>query len=233
MNFWKKLFGNKKVLKWILILNTTIFSIFIFVITDRETKYLQNAMKGTNEPKKHDTPEDKLIYACFKGYFLEVQELLDSGVSPNCQDILKTTPLNAATTHGHFEIINLLLERGANINFESGDVLSFSRTPLAIACYNGDTKMAEYLIARGADVELMSGLYGNPIHAAIQSNNITLLEFLLKIGASIEAKHGVHLDTPVCYAARLNHQEAIEVLINHGAKTKALPYATFDRFNLT
>ncbi|MCR9228449.1 MAG: ankyrin repeat domain-containing protein [Flavobacteriaceae bacterium] len=179
-------------------------------------------MGGTNEPKKYDAPEDKLIYACFKGCFLVVQELLDSGVSPNCQGILRTTPLHAATTHGHFEIIDLLLEHGADINFESGEVLSFSRTPLAIACYQGDTEMAEYLIARGAGIDLMSGLYGNPVHAAIQANNLILLKFLLNIGASIEAKHGVHLDTPICYAARLGHREAVEILVTHGAKTKPL-----------
>ncbi|WP_340199374.1 ankyrin repeat domain-containing protein [Ascidiimonas sp. W6] len=179
-------------------------------------------MEEEKKDSTFNTKEDQLVYACSQGYYLEVQELLASGVSPNCQGLLKTTPLNAAATHRQFRIIDLLLTNGADINFESDEVLSFSRTPLAIACNNADLEMVEYLLERGADIDLMSGIYGNPIHAAIKSNSLTLLAFLIEKGAWLEAKHGVYLETPICAAARLNHLEAVALLIAKGAKTKPL-----------
>lgn len=179
-------------------------------------------MSEDKNSKTYDTPEDQLIFACFNGHYLDAQELLAAGVSVNCQGIIKTTPLNAAVTHSHFKVVDLLLDLGADINFESDEILSFSRTPLAVACKYGNLEMASYLLERGADIDLMSGIYGNPIHAAIKSNNLILLEFLIDNGASLEAKHGVCFDTPICKAAKLNHTEAVKLLASKGAKIKPL-----------
>ena len=171
---------------------------------------------------KSNSPEDQLINACFRGYAKVATDLLQKGISPNCQGVIKTTPLNAAVTHRHFDVVDILLDFGADINYESGEILSFSRTPLAIACYNGDMEMAEFLMQRGAQIDLMSGIYGNPLHAAIESNNLQLLKFILEMNANVEAKIGVYLDTPICAAARSGNKEAIELLVQFGAKTKPL-----------
>ncbi|MFC4097193.1 ankyrin repeat domain-containing protein [Euzebyella saccharophila] len=179
-------------------------------------------MSDQNQSTQINTAEDQLINACFKGYGKVAHDLLLSGVSPNCQGIIKTTPLNAAVTHRHFPVIDLLLDFGADINFESSEILSFSRTPLAIACHNGDKEMAEFLLQRGAQIDLMSGIYGNPLHAAIESNNLLLLRFILEMNANVEAKIGVYLDTPICAAARSGNKEAIKLLVQFGAKTKPL-----------
>jgi len=166
--------------------------------------------------------EDQLVFQCFKGNYLKVKQILELGVSPNCQSLLETTPLNAATSYGHYKIIDLLLANGADINFESDEILSFSRTPLSIACYKGDIKLAKYLLDHGADINLMSGLYGNPLHAAISSGNLELVNFLIDNGASVEAKQGVYLDTPLCAAVRIGNIEMVNLLIEKKAKIKPI-----------
>ena len=147
---------------------------------------------------------------------------MNEGVSPNCQGIIKTTPLCAAATHNHTNIVDLLLSFGADVNFESGQLLSFSRTPLAVACHYGFLDLAKHLIKKGALVDLRSGVYGNPLHAAIGSNEIEIVELLIENGASIELKAGPYLDTPLCVAAKKNHLAIVKLLILKGAKVKAL-----------
>ena len=172
--------------------------------------------------EKFNSPEHQLVYSASQGHYYEVKKLLEEGVSPNCLGIVKTTPLIIATTYKQYRIIDLLISFGADINFETGEILSFSRTPLATACHLGDLEMAEYLLQRGADIELMSGVYGNPLHAAIGEGNLKLIKFLIDQGANLEAKHGVYFDTPLCAAVRIGNIDVVALLIESGAKIKPI-----------
>ena len=54
-------------------------------------------------------------------------------------------PLHLASGYGKFEIANLLLERGANINEKE----KFGRTPLHLASEYGHFEIANLLLERG------------------------------------------------------------------------------------
>lgn len=172
--------------------------------------------------EKVNTPEEDLVLACLHGDYLKAEKLLDTGVNPNCQGIFDTSPISAAVTHSRYDIIEMLLSRGADINIGSGQILEFTRTPLALACKNGDINMVKFLLDRGADINLRSGVYGSPILAAINSNSLELLSFLIENGVDIESKFGLRLETPLCEAVRLGQVDHVELLIAHGAKTKIL-----------
>lgn len=75
--------------------------------------------------------------------------LLDAGEDPNRYNPIgghsHTTPLHQAAGDGHFELVRLLVERGARVDLE--DVL-WHGTPAGWAEYGGRTEIAEYLRAR-------------------------------------------------------------------------------------
>ena len=49
------------------------------------------------------------------------QELLDEGVSPSAKDENTYTPIHAAASWGHTEVLRLLLSRGGDVNVADED----------------------------------------------------------------------------------------------------------------
>ena len=63
-----------------------------------------------------------LSYACRRGHYEIVRQLLDSGANPNVHgsyDMVET-PLSLAARHGHFDIVRLLVARGADPDCYAG-----------------------------------------------------------------------------------------------------------------
>jgi len=48
------------------------------------------------------------------------------------------------------EIVKILVEKGANVNF----LTETKSSPLRAACYSGDLNIVEYLVEHGANVNL-------------------------------------------------------------------------------
>ena len=90
-----------------------------------------------------------LHLACFFGHEETARLLLDRGASP---ETLATHPMGVRPAHSaaasrHRDLIDLLLDRGADVNGRQGGGF----TLLHHAALNGDRDLAESLIARGAD----------------------------------------------------------------------------------
>lgn len=65
-------------------------------------------------------------------------------------------PIHEAANYGHVDIIQFLLDRGANVN-EQGKLSSMECqgvTPLIDSSFNGHLTVIELLLDRGAKVEL-------------------------------------------------------------------------------
>lgn len=71
-------------------------------------------------------------------------------------------PLYAAIECGNENIVRLLLDNGADINFFSERVGS----PLYAACENGNESIIQLLLDKGAQINLCSEYRGSPLHAA-------------------------------------------------------------------
>ena len=76
--------------------------------------------------------------------------LLDSGANIDQKgQYYRYTPLQWAAWSGHTDIVQLLIEKGADVNAESGYV--FGHTPLHAAAYRGHVEIVEILLENGAD----------------------------------------------------------------------------------
>ena len=69
----------------------------------------------------------------------------------------KNTPLALSVFEDHLEVVNILLELGANVNNADHE----SDTPLHYAVANGNLEMVAKLIEHGADVSARKRLPNN------------------------------------------------------------------------
>ena len=88
----------------------------------------------------------ELIEAIKSGNRAAVQQAIDAGVELNSQDDQGWTPLNWAAGSGHIEIVELLLERGADPLATGRDL----RTPQMIALAAGHADVVQRLRAAEA-----------------------------------------------------------------------------------
>ena len=95
-----------------------------------------------------EKPADKFWAACRNGDLATVRAMLDGGISANVDFGAGVTPLGAATARGHAEVVQLLLERGANPNARDD---TFQLTPLAIAFFFGQPKLVPILMPKTSE----------------------------------------------------------------------------------
>jgi ankyrin repeat protein len=91
----------------------------------------------------------KLCEAVSKGYLAEVQKLLREHpklVNFPGSDEMISSPLHFAVNNNRFEIANVLLQNGADINARN----KHGMTPLHLAAMNGNTELAQMLLSHNA-----------------------------------------------------------------------------------
>lgn len=93
--------------------------------------------------------------------------------------------LCTAASLGRFDVLKLLLDRGADVNERGGE----RGTALQYASYGDEpqsVEIVELLLDRGADVNAPGGEYGNPLQNAILRDRMKIQEILLAWGAKNE-----------------------------------------------
>ena len=129
------------------------------------------------------------------------------------------TPLDLAVVNGYKEIIELLIEKGADVNAEDDD----GNSPLHMAyrgeinelmVVNGCKEIFELLIEKGADVNAKDDNGCSPLHTAYTKE---IAELFIANGADVEAKD-YYGNTPLHFA---NSGEIAELLIDNGAGVNA------------
>lgn len=100
---------------------------------------------------------------CAKGNLDEAKRLIEEGQNINDADFAGITPLHEAALEGHYEITELLLDNGANIDVQSGQM--DKDTPLIDAVSNLHLNVVQLLLKRGANPAIQNAQGENALDA--------------------------------------------------------------------
>ncbi|HQP04983.1 MAG TPA: ankyrin repeat domain-containing protein, partial [Bacteroidales bacterium] len=126
-----------------------------------------------------------------------------------------------ASKEGSFEIAQLLIEKGANVNARN----EYGETPLHFASKEGSFEIAQLLIERGANVNAKAKYSHTPLHYASEGY-LDIAKLLIEKGADVNAKISDDLRyyagyTPLHFASKEGSFEIAQLLIEKGADVNA------------
>ena len=193
---------------------------------------------GTEWPSERDDTErfqDSIVIlgplhlAAVFGLVKIARALLEQGINVDEKDDKKGTALHWALMEKQIDMVEFLLDHGADANAERNQ-RSFRRWfmdgiytfPLSIAAFKGDIKAIEALINKGAKVDNRASQNNEqtPLSTALYARNDEVSRFLLDHGASVKlADEGVH------WAATLGTLEIFKMLFEHGAEQQMIQKA--------
>ncbi|XP_059193234.1 ankyrin-1a isoform X7 [Centropristis striata] len=123
------------------------------------------------------------------------------------------TPLHIAAHYENLNVAQLLLNRGANVNFTPKNGI----TPLHIAARRGNVIMVRLLLDRGAQIDAKTKDELTPLHCAARNGHVRIIEILLDHGAPIQAKTKNGL-SPIHMAAQGDHMDCVKQLLQYNAE---------------
>uniref|UniRef100_A0A8D8S235 Ankyrin repeat domain-containing protein 29 n=1 Tax=Cacopsylla melanoneura TaxID=428564 RepID=A0A8D8S235_9HEMI len=158
---------------------------------------------------KKETPADVRFHlAAINGKLDTIVKLLDSGrVHVDCQDKDGTTPLILAVANGHYEVVEELLNQGADPNVRR----CTGTTALFFAAQNGFTDIASLLIAQGAKIDPRSYDGATPLFVSCQCGHTLMSELLMHHGANVNM-HMRDGATPLFIACQNGHSSIVHLL---------------------
>lgn len=154
-----------------------------------------------------------LHLATVKGRKEVVKYLLSKNASQR-SDLSNCSPIHYAACQGYIEIAEMLLENGACLN----EKCPRGWSPLHFACEFGHLDMVKFLISKGAVYEFTSKTENlNIFHLATKSNNLELVQYLVKIGGDVNFST-LKGDTPLHIAVYCGNLKMVQFLVEKGAQ---------------
>ena len=136
----------------------------------------------------------------------------ESRIDVNAQGGEYGNALQAAAYDGNLEVVQLLLDKGAEVNAQGGHY----GNALQAAAYDGKSEVVRLLLDKGAEVKAQGGHYGNALQATACGSNTKVVQLLLDQGVDINTQGGV-FGTALQAAATYGHIEVIQLLLDNGA----------------
>jgi len=143
--------------------------------------------------------------------------LLDEGACIDGNAHVDITPLMTAAGDGLIEMVELLLDKGADIH-----LTTVWGAAINVAAMDNQVATVEYLLSRGANIE-SEDPYGNtPLLIASSYGRLDMVRFLIAAGANINASREsipeIGRVTALYMAEEYGHRDIAEILRAAGAK---------------
>jgi ankyrin repeat protein len=101
-----------------------------------------------------------------------------------------SSPLTIACREGQCEMASLLIDNGAEMNYQDGGGL----TALAWAAGNGHAEVVSFLLGKGADPSIQGTIGGcTPVIRAARDGHMEVVKQLLKVRGAQKAMNGVDI----------------------------------------
>ncbi|XP_077988319.1 tyrosine-protein kinase HTK16-like [Glandiceps talaboti] len=176
---------------------------------------LANFCKGTAPPSHlrrfgRTTP---LHRAVLEGDLCYAKEILNDPlcVDVNARNSSGRTALHDAAYNGLDDIVNALLDAGANVNCKSSSFI----TPLHFACAGNRPSTCKLLLGKGSDPTARHPTTGwVPLHEAAQRGHVDCVRILLSFNVPCHPR-SCDGDTPLDLAERYDKLECVQALGKH------------------
>ncbi len=148
------------------------------------------------------------------GNLAEVRSLLEKNSDLlNSKDETGRTPLHRACRGKHADIIEYLINRGANVNLQD----NYGCIPLHNSAVRGHMEAVRLLVSGGAEINLQDKTLSTPLHWAARRGHENVVVFLLEKQAKVDIKNE-YGRTPLHLVARISGNVQIgRMLISSGA----------------
>jgi ankyrin repeat protein len=135
----------------------------------------------------------------------EMRRLVAAGVSPDVEYKSGMTPLMVASMYVLTDLVKILIELGANVNYQS-DENGFTALCIAVG-RRGTADIVRMLLEAGADPNMKDGNGRLPINNAVEQNNIDNIKLLIKY--NVDVNNGY----PLVLAASHGRTEIVKLLL--------------------
>jgi uncharacterized protein len=167
-----------------------------------------------------DTLAGALYQAAGAGHIEFVKQLLNSGLTPNDR-WYGSLPLHSAVYGGQTEVVQLLLDRGADVNAVDMNTGGMGETALHYATRSGAksaTVIVGLLLGSGADVNAKDLTGNTPLMSALDNREIALMVLAQGADVNVRDQGG---NTALMYAAARHLTGMIQTLMKKGADINA------------
>lgn len=151
---------------------------------------------GANPNKAHPEGETPLLAASRSGSVPTVRLLLTRGVDVNAAEKFQnTTAVMWAAAEGHVDVVDVLIEAGADINRQghittltdrnNADHPTGGFTPLMWAARSGNDALVRRLVEKGAKVNLKNGDEASAAMVAMYNDRFDVAGTLIELGSDV------------------------------------------------
>ncbi len=172
-------------------------------------KYLLDNGADPNEASYLGSP---LFIASKYGFYDIAKMLILAGAEPEFENKAGTSILIEAVKNKHLEVVQLLVDAGADIENEDS---FYGRTPIFFAAQNGDKEILAYLIESGASVNQKDVNMNDPLSLASEGGFPEIIDLLIEKGCKPCDSKGA-ASTAVLFACSVNKNNVLDTFFAKG-----------------